>query len=114
MADRENAAFSWDSYGNDLVAWAEHIGLAGAIAAGHSMGGYALTDAAASKPEVFSRLLLVDPVILPPALYAERASGPQDPSAHPRPSGVITGRTGRPWRRFCRPPALQTLGAGGA
>ena len=47
------------------------------------MGGYALTDAAASKPEVFSRLLLVDPVILPPALYAERASGPQDPSAHP-------------------------------
>jgi pimeloyl-ACP methyl ester carboxylesterase len=75
--------FSWDSYGNDLVAWAEHLGLAGAIAAGHSMGGYALTDAAASKPEAFSRLLLIDPVILPPELYAERASGPQDPSAHP-------------------------------
>ena len=39
--------FSWDSYGNDLVAWAEHLGLAGAIAAGHSMGGYvslAFTD----------------------------------------------------------------------
>jgi len=75
--------FSWDSYGNDLVAWAEHLGLAGAIAAGHSMGGYALTDAAASKPGAFSRLLLIDPVILPPELYAERASGPQDPSAHP-------------------------------
>ena len=33
--------FSWDSYGNDLVAWAEYLGLAGAMAAGHSMGGYA-------------------------------------------------------------------------
>lgn len=75
--------FSWDSYGNDLLAWLAYLGLEGTIAVGHSMGGYALADAAASGGPFFERLLLIDPVILPPELYAARATGPQDPSEHP-------------------------------
>jgi pimeloyl-ACP methyl ester carboxylesterase len=48
---------------------ARELGLRGAIGVGHSMGGYAMALAAALEPSAFSRLLLADPVIMPPDRY---------------------------------------------
>ena len=86
----KNAALFRDSYGNDLVAWAEHLGLAGAIAAGHSM--VLRTDRCGGiKARRASRLLLVDRSSCRRRL---RRRAPAWDLGHPRPSGVITGRTG--------------------
>lgn len=53
------------------------------VGAGHSMGGYVLTRLAAERPEAFSQILLIDPVILPPEYYTGEAHIVPDPSEHP-------------------------------
>ncbi len=67
----------WAVLGKDLAELVTHLGLEGAIGVGHSMGGHALTEAAAACPSAFHRLLLVDPVIASPADYSAdyRAAG---------------------------------------
>jgi lipase len=61
--------FRWRSFGEDLAELARQLGLERAIGVGHSMGGHALTLAAALVPAAFSRLLLLDPVIRPQEGY---------------------------------------------
>lgn len=63
--------YCWTDFGRDLAALAEEMGLDGATGVGHSMGGHAVTLCATLRPETFSRLLLVDPVIFPPEVYAD-------------------------------------------
>ena len=54
------------------------------VGCGHSMGGYVLTRLAAGRPAAFRHLVLVDPVIMEPALYDEAAGQPvPDPAGHP-------------------------------
>lgn len=60
----------WRELGEDLAALVRALGLHGAVGVGHSMGGHALTDAAAACPWAFRRLLLIDPVIMSPEGYA--------------------------------------------
>ena len=79
--------FSWDQFGSDLVAFMNERGITGAVGVGHSMGGYSVTEAAAALPEAFSRLVLIDPVILPPDAYAARRQwfeGDEHPTAKRR------------------------------
>ncbi len=59
----------WDVFGKDLAAVVTQLDLRNVIGVGHSMGGHAMTDAAASCPERFVRLLLIDPVIAAPDDY---------------------------------------------
>lgn len=62
--------YVWESFGRDLEAFVRGLNLRGAIGVGHSMGGHCVTQVAAWMPDAFSRLVLVDPVILDPALVA--------------------------------------------
>jgi pimeloyl-ACP methyl ester carboxylesterase len=62
--------YLWRYFGEDVAALVRDLGLEGAVAAGHSKGGYAVTLAAALAPGAFSKLLLVDPVILSREAYA--------------------------------------------
>jgi lipase len=55
--------YTWRNFGQDAAAVAETLGLSLAIGVGHSMGGHAVTLAAALRPQSFSSLLLIDPVI---------------------------------------------------
>jgi|SRR5215472_5545287 len=55
--------YAWRDFGRDVAAIAAKLGLEGTIGVGHSMGGHAVTLAAALRPETFLRLVLVDPVI---------------------------------------------------
>ncbi len=60
---------SWDAFGADQAAQVHACGLQGAVGVGHSMGAHALVQAAVHCPGAFSRLILVDPVMLAPAAY---------------------------------------------
>lgn len=66
---------AWRQFGEDVAALAREIDLRGAIGVGHSLGGHAVTLAAALAPEAFAQLLLIDPVILPRAAYVGRSDG---------------------------------------
>jgi pimeloyl-ACP methyl ester carboxylesterase len=74
-SDKPAPPYSWPDFAADLVALARALDIAGAVGVGHSLGGYAAALAAASAPEHFRALLLIDPVILPPELYGARIPG---------------------------------------
>lgn len=59
----------WRLFGQDQAAQIDACGLQGAVGVGHSMGAHALVQAAVLRPGAFSRLILVDPVMVSPADY---------------------------------------------
>jgi lipase len=69
-SDKPAPPYRWRWFGEDIAAVFEQRAVRGAIGAGHSMGGHAVPLAAALAPEVFSSLLLIDPVIRPESQYA--------------------------------------------
>jgi len=66
--------YTWQKFANDLLGCAEHFNVSGAVGVGHSLGGHCVTHICALRPELFSRLVLVDPVIFRPEMY-----GPDHP-----------------------------------
>jgi lipase len=63
----------WADFGRDLAELVRVLDLTNVIGVGHSMGGHAMTEAAAAERERFARLLLIDPVIASPEEYAAAA-----------------------------------------
>lgn len=61
--------YHWGAFARDLTAIADALGVRSAIGIGHSAGGHSVAAVAASRPEVFSALVLVDPTIRPPEAY---------------------------------------------
>ncbi len=68
-------AYAWIEFVNDLVPLAERLaeerGAPIALGIGNSFGGLVTAYAAALRPALFSRIVMLDPVILPPHLMAE-------------------------------------------
>ncbi len=60
---------NWAEPARDIAELVEHLELSEAIGAGHSMGGHILVQIAAANPKAFKRMLLIDPVIMPPEMY---------------------------------------------
>ncbi len=60
----------WRDFGLDLAAVVGALDLRDIIGVGHSMGGHATVQAAAYQPARFRRLILIDPVIASPEMYA--------------------------------------------
>jgi len=80
----DDAAYAWPSFGGDAAAVArslaeEHPDGRIALGLGHSFGGTALMMAAADHPDLFGRLVLVDPILPPPAAI-EKALDPRRPA----------------------------------
>ena len=65
----------WYDFRDDLVALLAALDLEGVVLAGHSMGGTSSLLAAAQAPERVRRLVLLDPVILPPDAAKAAAEG---------------------------------------
>lgn len=59
----------WRYFADDAAAVMKALNLSGVIGVGHSIGGHALTAAAAKHPGLFAALLLIDPVIMPRENY---------------------------------------------
>lgn len=66
----------WRTFGEDVAAVSTAIGLSGALAAGHSMGGHSLVLAASLAPGAFRELILLDPVIMPESRYGGAITTP--------------------------------------
>ncbi len=64
---------SWKDFCHDLTAVLNELKVDNVIAVGHSMGGYvaasAAAEAATEKPQLFKKLILIDPVIVDPERY---------------------------------------------
>jgi lipase len=73
----------WQDFGLDLTELLRGLDLKGVIGVGHSMGGHAMTQAAAAAPERFARLVLIDPVIVSPEEYAAGRAGMGSDWQHP-------------------------------
>lgn len=77
---------SWRVFGQDLAALVRELDLRDVVGVGHSMGGHALTDAAAAEPGRFRRLVLIDPVIASPEAYGGGGWTIQSLAGRPHPT----------------------------
>lgn len=62
--------YIWSSFAEDIVELVTHLEMKNVVGAGHSMGGHCLVQVGHRLPGVFAHLLLIDPVIMSPELYA--------------------------------------------
>ena len=76
LSSKPESPYRWRQFGEDTASLARELKLHGATGVGHSMGGHSLALAAALVPEAFAELILVDPVIMPRALYTGRLREP--------------------------------------
>lgn len=77
----------WTDSCRALLPLVDHLTSAGGgaplVGCGHSMGGYVLTLLAEERPQAFSQILLIDPVIFEPAFYLGADHIVPDPADHP-------------------------------
>lgn len=66
LSDNSAPPYSFQLFGDDLVALIEALDLSDITACGHSMGGHVVLHAAAKLPSRFNHILLLDPVIFTP------------------------------------------------
>ena len=71
-----DARSDWLDLRDDLLAFLAVLGLQKVVLAGHSMGGTVSLLAAAEAPDRCRRLVLVDPVVLPPGQLPKAADSP--------------------------------------
>lgn len=77
---------SWHRIADDLIAFFDQQNMQGVIGVGHSLGGVATMVAAVKRPDLFSQLVLIDPVFLAPHLLAiveERVQNQEEPFEFP-------------------------------
>lgn len=83
QSEKKGLLLDWSLVAKDVGELVDHLGLANAIGVGHSMGGHCLTQIAKARPQVFERLLLIDPVMMSPAAYESSPYNDlADPSEH--------------------------------
>ncbi|MCB9186578.1 MAG: alpha/beta hydrolase [Flavobacteriales bacterium] len=70
------AFHTWETAADDMIRFLDERQLSGIIGAGHSFGAIATVIAANKRPDLFSKLVLVEPVILPKWIYRLSASAP--------------------------------------
>ena len=62
--------YVWKNFGLDVVAVSEKLNLKFNVGVGHSMGGHSVALAASIDPDLFSSIILIDPIIIQPKHYA--------------------------------------------
>lgn len=67
-SDKPSSGYDWTKFGDDILAVVDHLDLHNVAAIGHSAGATALVFAETSRPGTFSRLVLMDPTLMPPEL----------------------------------------------
>ena len=63
--ENPNNVSSWEVFADDLIRFLDERALKNIIGMGHSMGGTSSVIAAIKRPDLFSQLILIDPVIFP-------------------------------------------------
>ncbi len=60
---------TWNRFGDDAIDLVRSLNLDNIVGVGHSMGGHCIIQAAHAEPDRFTRLVLVDPVVMAPEFY---------------------------------------------
>ena len=95
----------WHENSADLIQFLDQQNARGIIGVGHSMGGVSTFYAALERPDLFSRLILIDPVFLPPAFLEKTRSSDDGLAFNPMYQAAMKRRnqwTSREeaWERF--------------
>lgn len=64
-SDKPDGPYDWSVLVTDVVGWLEAQGLSGVLGIGHSLGATITAGAAAARPELYERLVLVDVILVP-------------------------------------------------
>jgi lipase len=84
-SDKPDASYDWHNIVDDFTSLVDQIGLHHIPVVGHSMGGGVAAFIAANQPDRFSRLVLIEPIILPTDYFGERGdSNPMSEAARKR------------------------------
>jgi pimeloyl-ACP methyl ester carboxylesterase len=75
----------WKIMAEDIGQLIKQLNLKSLVGVGHSIGGHLIARVAATKPERFKHVVLIDPVIMSPDTYDgfEQLSGNTSPHDHP-------------------------------
>jgi pimeloyl-ACP methyl ester carboxylesterase len=65
-SDKPASDYGWDRFARDLVGFIEALQLGPATLVGHSSGGTAALACAAWRPELVTRIVALEPVLVPP------------------------------------------------
>lgn len=84
---------NWKPIADDLIRFLDTQGLSNIIGVGHSLGGVASFYAAIMRPDLFRKLVLIEPVFLPAQFVAHMDS--VDPADIPMVAGAL--RRGTRW-----------------
>jgi pimeloyl-ACP methyl ester carboxylesterase len=87
-------AYDFDDFADDIVELADALGLRGVYGIGHSAGGTDVLLAAPRRPDMFARLLLVEPTVMDPhepTRDVASAPGPE-PATHQRRRATFPSR----------------------
>ncbi len=83
-SEYEKPLESWRMIAGDIRELIQRLDLTDIVGVGHSMGGHCMTQTAFDLPDVFKRLVLVDPVLSRPDIYAQnRYAELNGPEEHP-------------------------------
>lgn len=67
----------WALIGDDLIRFLDQQEYRNVVGVGHSLGGVATLYAAVKRPQLFRRLVFIDPVFLPPEVLTFAAANPE-------------------------------------
>ncbi len=81
--ERADQLQAWRQLAGDLICFLDQHELRNIIGVGHSLGAVVTMMAALRRPDLFCRLVLVEPVFLPPSLLAAAAEYPEEAFATP-------------------------------
>ena len=82
----------WTVIADDLIRFFDQQGWQQVIGVGHSLGGVATLYAAVSRPDLFSKLILIEPVFLPPEVLQMSAENPDAGAFNPMVAGALKRR----------------------
>lgn len=82
----------WTVVANDLIRFFDQMGWQQVIGVGHSLGAVATLFAAVSRPDLFSHLILIEPVFLPPQILQMAAQNPDAGVFNPMVAGALKRR----------------------
>jgi pimeloyl-ACP methyl ester carboxylesterase/catechol 2,3-dioxygenase-like lactoylglutathione lyase family enzyme len=64
-SDTPKSGYRWEGFIADLIRFVDALGLVGSLGVGHSLGATTTAGAAAERPELFSAVVLLDPILFP-------------------------------------------------
>ncbi|WP_420629105.1 alpha/beta fold hydrolase [Candidatus Leptofilum sp.] len=92
LGSKPEEMHDWTVIADDLIRFFDQMGWQQVIGVGHSLGAVATLYAAVSRPDLFSQLILIEPVFLPPEVLQMTAENPDAGAFNPMVAGALKRR----------------------